>query len=93
MKRLFIMTIISATLLAARFLYAEPVHLSLIDSVANSGPALMRCTVNGITYPVDSSYNVWGVNVYGWYIIGHLYSTRDGYAIVNGGVAYGASCF
>jgi hypothetical protein len=93
MKRLFVMTTIAATLLAAQFLHAEPVHLSLIGSTVNAEVAFMNCTVNGVTYPVDTSYNVWAVNTFGWYVIGHLYATGNGYAIVSNSIIYNAYCY
>ena len=93
MKRLFVMTTIVASLLTVQFLHAEPIHLSLIDSTVNSEVVVMNCKVNGVTYPVDGFYNVWAVNAYGWYIIGHLYTTGNGYAVVSNGITYGADCY
>lgn len=92
MKRLLLMTAIAASLLATQLMHADPVHFSHVDPMVNAETVVMNCTVNGVTYPVDQDWDVWAFNAYGWYIIGHLYTTAYGYAVLSNGVAYSAYC-
>lgn len=95
MKRLFIMTTIAATLLAARFLSAQPIHPPQVAPMLASETVILRCSIYGVVYPVDQSFNVWAVNSYGyWFISGQLVLTGNGYVVVrNDGATFAASCY
>ena len=87
MKRLLAVVALAAALLVGRAASAEPIE-------TNSELVVTGCTVNGVTYPVDGAFNVWGLNAYGqWIIIGHLFATANGWSVVSGGLTYWATCF
>jgi len=87
MKHLIAVLAIAAALLTAQVASATPIS-------NNSEVVVTGCTVNGVNYPVDGYFNVWGVNAYGqWAIIGHLFATANGWAVVSNGLTYGAACY
>jgi hypothetical protein len=59
---------------------------------ANS--AYLNCYVNGVYYPVDSSFNVWAWNGFNWFIVGELVNNGGRYAVVrNDGIVFSAACY
>jgi hypothetical protein len=86
MKRLFAIVAIAAALFTSKIASAKP--------IATNSEVISYCAVNGVTYPIDGGFNVWGRNAFGyWVIIGHLFATPNGWEVVSGGVTYGAACY
>jgi hypothetical protein len=51
------------------------------------------CNVNGVNYPVDYSYRIWGTNAAGvWVVIGSIRITPTGPVAIGFGQAYPAIC-
>lgn len=89
-----------ALLAAAGFLPAKSAsgkqpraHYMTIQSSVPPVPVMEVCYVNGVSYPVDYAYRIWGTTPSGaWLIIGVLRITPTGPIAVSGGMFYPASC-
>jgi len=96
MKRMIAAALISIALsagLSARAQVRSNAQLIQVEGQASS--VQYYCTVNGVVYPVDFSNNIWAINPATglWFIIGHLYSTPNGFVAVNYlNVQYPAFC-
>ena len=69
-------------------------HLQLVQYAVPPVSVMTTCYVNGVTYPVDYSSRIWGVNGYGtWFVIGRIITNGYGtIAVHNDGVQYPATC-
>ena len=93
MKRIFAIFAIVTALVAGQSASAQSSTRAHMP-VAYTSSAYLNCYVNGVVYPVDSSFNVWAWNGAVWYIAGELVVTGRGYAVVrNDGLVFAASCY
>ncbi len=95
MKRILAIFAVAAALFTAQFASAQSTQPHYVPAVTYAGATNLNCYVNGVIYPVDDAFNVWGRNGYGtWFIVGELVSTTRGYAVVrNDGVVFAAYCY
>ena len=95
MKRILAILAIVIALVTAKSASAQSLDLLHVSAATYTSTAYLNCYVNGVYYPVDSSFNVWARNAYGgWFIIGTLVSTNTGFAVVrNDGVVFCAACY
>ena len=94
MKRILAIFAVAIALITAQSASAQSTNRPHVSEITYSNSAYLNCYVNGITYPVDSAFNVWAWNGYGWYIVGELVNTGRGYVVVrNDGIVFAASCY
>ena len=93
MKRILAIFTIALALVTAHSASAQSLTHARMP-VAYTSSAYLNCYVNGVVYPVDSSFNVWAWNGAVWYIAGELVVSGRGYAVVrNDGLVFAASCY
>lgn len=86
MKRMIATIIVGVVIAAGIGASAQNHPNAQLVRVEGQGPAFtISCTVNGVTYGVDSANNIWGVNLATGQlvIIGHLYVTAYGPVAVD----------
>jgi hypothetical protein len=95
-RKIAIAMLVVAGLLAARSASADntaQAHFELAQYTAPPVPVMDMCNVNGVNYPVDYSYRIWGTNVAGvWVVIGSIRITPTGPVAIGFGQAYPAIC-
>jgi hypothetical protein len=68
-------------------------HYQTVQASVPPVPVMTVCYVNGVNYPVDYSYRIWGTNAAGvWVVIGKINMTPNGPVAVGLGQAYPAAC-
>jgi hypothetical protein len=95
MKRILAIFAVAVALFTAQYASAQSTHSPHIAAITYASSFNMNCYVNGVIYPVDDAFYVWGRSAYGtWFIVGELVSTTRGYAVVrNDGVVFAAYCY
>jgi len=83
----------SLTTKSAAALDVDPAHYQLVQYSLPPVPVMDTCYVNGVNYPVDYSYRIWGTNAAGlWVMIGTINITPAGTIAVTFGQSYPAIC-
>lgn len=94
MKRILAIFAIAVALVMGQSASAQSLNHPHVAAVSYGSTAYLNCYVNGVYYPVDSSFNVWAWNGYGWYIAGELVYSGGRYAVVrNDGLVFTAACY
>jgi hypothetical protein len=95
-RKIAITMLVVAGLLAARSASADNTahaHFELAQYTLPPVPVMDTCIVNGVNYPVDYSYRIWGTNAYGlWVVIGGIRITPAGPVAIGFDQAYPAIC-
>ena len=95
-RKIAIAMLVVAGLLAARSASADntaQAHFELAQYTAPPVPVMDTCNVNGVNYPVDYSYRIWGTNAAGvWVVIGRVSPTSGGPVAIGSDRAYRAIC-
>jgi|HubBroStandDraft_5_1064220.scaffolds.fasta_scaffold287250_1 hypothetical protein len=94
MKRILAILAVAIALATTQSASAQSSSRPHASEITYASSAYLNCYVNGVTYPVDSAFNVWAWNGYGWYIAGELVNTGGGYYVVrNDGIVFAARCY
>jgi hypothetical protein len=68
-------------------------HYETVQYSAPPVQVMETCLVNGVNYPVDYYYHIWGTNAAGvWVIIGGINLTPNGPVAIGFGRVYPALC-
>ncbi len=101
MKRIFAVLVFAmfavASFISGKEASAQPARPGHYETVQYAVPpvaVMIVCNVNGVDYPVDFNYRVWGVNGDGtWFVVGRIFATPAGsVAVANNRLRFSAAC-